>query len=313
LSIRAVADAHVDVLWRMDKEGWSFYGESPLMASYARMRRAGVQTQVFALFSMPDQSADAQLEQVMRCIDLFYHRVVQRGKVRAVSSREQLEQARAAGEIAAVLSLEGGGCLRGQTSILRVLHRLGVCGVGLTWNAANELADGCGEPRDAGLTAAGRDVVRELARLGMWVDIAHLGDQGVRDVLRLTDGPVMASHANARAVYEHRRNLPDPVIRELVHRGGWIGLTFEASFVANASELGVEAVFRHLDHMLDLGAKDCLGFGSDFDGTSHPLPGLADMDDYPAFAESLHQRYGDALARKLLFENFDRFLKRVWS
>ncbi|WP_303798006.1 dipeptidase [Alicyclobacillus macrosporangiidus] len=308
MTANRVADAHVDVLWRMLDEGAAFHGDSELRASYRRLWRGGVCTQVFALYVPPHRQSGTQLEQVLTCIDLFYRGVVRAGQVAPVRSREELRQARERGELAALLSLEGGGCLRGQTALLRVLFDLGVRGVGLTWNDANELADGCREPRGAGLTEAGRQVVREMARLGMWLDLAHLSDAGMSDALALTDGPVMASHANARAVHAHPRNLPDEVIRELIRRRGWIGLVFEASFVAPLERASTEDVFRHLDHILDLGGEDCVGFGSDFDGASHPLPGLADAADYAPFAEQVVARYGRDLGEKILWRNFERFL-----
>lgn len=232
-----VADAHVDVLWRMERERLSFYGEtSSLMAGYQRLLAGGIHTQVFALFTMPTASAGEQAESILRQIDLFYEQIAQSDKVQAVTNQADYLAAQRTGKVAGILSLEGGGCLRGQVELLRAYHRLGVQGLGLTWNLANELADGSLETRGAGLTAQGRRVVEELGRLHMWVDLAHLADAGVRDVFKWSKGPVMASHANARAIHEHPRNLPDDVIRELVQRKGWIGLTFEASFLAPLTE-----------------------------------------------------------------------------
>ncbi|MCL6453412.1 MAG: dipeptidase [Alicyclobacillus sp.] len=309
--MRRIADAHVDVLWRMLERDECFYGDSRLQASYDKLRGSGVATQVFALYVDPTKPPTSQLEDVLRSLDLFYRQVVADGRVRAVRSRAELAQARERGELAAVLSIEGGGCLRGQPALLRVMHDLGVRGMGLTWNYANELADGCREPRGGGLTGAGLAVVEEMGRLGMWIDLAHLADQGVADVFARTDGPVLASHANCRSVHEHPRNLTDDVIRELIARRGWMGMVFEGSFVAQESALSVDAVFKHMDHVLELGGEDILGLGSDFDGTSHAVPGLTDASDYAAFADQLAARYGEGLAEKILFANFERFLSDV--
>jgi len=306
-----IADAHVDVLWKLIRSSESFYGESELQASYDKLAASGVATQVFALFVDPRKPGTSQLEDVLLSVDAFYRRVVAPGKVRAVRTRQELARARQNKELAGVLSIEGGGCLRGQTDLLRVLHDLGAVGMGLTWNYANELADGGLEPRGGGLTGAGRAVVKEMARLGMWVDLAHLADQGVKDVFSLCDGPVMASHANCRSVHVHPRNLTDAVIRELVSRNGWMGLVFEGSFIGPLETLSVAGVFTHLDHILELGGEHVVGFGSDFDGTSHSIPGLTDAADYAAFAGQLAQRYGPALAEKMLFSNFERFLGEV--
>lgn len=253
----------------------------------------------------------AQLAAVLRQIDLFYERISCLDGVQAVTSRQTLASARANNQLAALLSLEGGGCLQGNPAYLRVLYQLGVRGTGLTWNPANELADGCREPRGGGLTAAGMAVVKEMTRLGMWIDLAHLADAGVADILRLTDGPVMASHANARAVHHHPRNLTDDVIREIVKRRGWIGLTFEGAFVDDPAQASIDGVFRHIDHMLELGAEDALGFGSDFDGTANPVPGLSHAGDYAVFSKQLTERYGEAIAQKLTFTNFEAFLQQV--
>lgn len=306
-----IADAHVDVLWRMENERVAFFGESPLQASARKLTAGGVATQVFALYVRPSLSEHAQMESVLRSIDIFYETIVQGKGFAVVRNQAELQQARFHGQLASLLSLEGGGCLRGKPELLRVLHRLGVRGVGLTWNYANALADGCRELRGAGLTDAGRDVVKELQRLGMWIDLSHLADAGVRDVFTLSDGPIMASHSNSRTVHEHPRNLTDEVIREIVRRHGWIGIGFEGSFVAPAGHVSTERVFSHLDHMLELGAEDCIGFGSDFDGANHPVPGLRDAGDYKSFGEQVVERYGDALGGKLLFANFERFLHTV--
>lgn len=307
--VMPVADAHVDVLYRLWREGLDPASEH-LQAAVTRLRRGGVRTQVYALFVFPHLSHGEQLHAVLRQVDLFYSRVCADGQVAPVRSQREWDAARGSGKICGLLSLEGGGCLGGDTGVLRMLHQLGVRGLGLTWNPANDLADGCREPRNAGLTEAGRRIVREMERLGMWIDLAHLGDAGVRDILALTDGPVMASHANARAVHDHPRNLTDDVIREIIRRRGWMGLTFEASFVADPEIAKLDDVFAHLDHLLDLGAEDAVGLGSDFDGTSHPLPGLAAADDYLGFAALVVQRYGETVARKLLHQNLERFLLR---
>ncbi|GLV12437.1 diguanylate cyclase [Alicyclobacillus hesperidum] len=305
-----VADAHVDVLMKLLNPDIRFHSDHPeLAANYASLQQGGVATQVFALFVEPKWDPATQLYAVLREIDAFYEQIASLASIRAIRTREDLRMARQQQQLAALLSLEGAGCLRGSVEVLRILHHLGVRGVGLTWNDANELADGCGELRGGGLTRAGRDVLREMQHLSMWIDLAHLHDAGVRDVLRLTDGPVMASHANARAVHAHRRNLTDDTIREIIRRQGWIGLTFEARFVAEG-QVRIDDVFRHLDHILELGGQHHVGFGSDFDGTSNDIVGLTASRDYAPFAQQVLDRYGRELGSAVLFGNFEAFLQR---
>lgn len=306
-----IADAHVDVLSRMVEEDLTFDDGSRLSAGLPALVAGGVATQVFALFVWPSLSAHDQLEQVLRQVDCFHRQVAAKTAVVAARTWQDVKSAVESGRIAGLLSLEGGGCLRGHPYLLHTLYDLGVRGMGLTWNDANELADGCGEGRGAGLTKAGRDVILEMVRLGMWVDIAHLADQGVHDIFGLTDAPVMASHANVRSVHKHPRNLTDDVIREIIRRNGWIGLTFEASFLGEPGDVTVDDVFRHLDHLLELGAMECVGFGSDFDGTSHAVRGLSSAADYARLSERLVERYGEALAAKLCTLNFERYLQQI--
>jgi membrane dipeptidase len=305
-----IADAHVDVLWRMLRSDASFYGESQLQASYDKLYKSGVATQVFALFVDPADPDTRQLEDVLVSIDKFYRHVVSPGLVHAIRSVDELVAARNEGVMAGLLSIEGGGCLRGKPELLRVMFDLGVRGMGLTWNAPNALADGCMEPRGSGLTGAGREVVAEMARLGMWIDIAHLSDNGVEDVFSLAKGQVMASHANARQVHNHPRNLSDSVIKELVRRRGWMGMVFEPTFVDSGDYVSSTQLFRHMDHILELGGEDILGLGSDFDGTTTPVSGLSDAGDYATFATTVKDRYGATLADKILFQNFEDFLMR---
>lgn len=305
-----IADAHVDVLFKLYYNELQFADDEPrLSANFPSLVSAGVETQVFAAFVDPGADAGSQLHDVLCELDAFYDQIAPLANVRLVKSRADLSAARAHGQLAALLSLEGCGCLRGSVGILRMLHELGVRGAGLTWNPANELADGCGELRGSGLTRAGRAVVREMQRLSMWIDLAHLHDAGVRDILRITDGPLIASHACARAVHHHRRNLTDDVIRELIRRDGWIGITFEASFVGDG-HVTVDDVFSHIDHVIEIGGDKNLGFGSDFDGASNDIVGLTNSQDYLSFAATLVARYGEPTAKRLLFDNFEAFLHR---
>src|SRR5690606_30161839 len=122
--------------------------------------------------------------------------------------------------------------LAGSVEILRIFYRLGVRAVGLTWNYRNELADGQAEAESGGgLTRAGRAVVREMERLGMLIDVSHLSDASFEQVLEVAEGPVFASHSNARRICRHPRNLTDEQIRAIAARGGVIGINFAPQFL----------------------------------------------------------------------------------
>ncbi len=134
------------------------------------------------------------------------------------------------------MTVEGGEPLEGEIRILRVLYRLGVRGLGLTWNNRNELADGVGEDRTGGgLTSLGRQVVQEMNRLGMFVDVSHLSEPGFWNVMELCTAPVIASHSNCSAVWNHPRNLTDRQIKAIAEHGGVIGVNLVPDFVGHPS------------------------------------------------------------------------------
>jgi membrane dipeptidase len=184
--------------------------------------------------------------------------------IRIVHTAAELEQARADGVLGMLPSLEGAGALRGSLGVLRDLYRLGIRSLGLTWNFRNELADGAGESRsNGGLTRFGVDVVRELNRLGMLVDVSHLSDAGTRDVLETSEAPVIASHSNARAVCGHIRNLPDWALEGIARSGGVVGIAFFGSFV-HAEQPTVERTVDHVDHLKRLIGIRHIAIGPDY-------------------------------------------------
>lgn len=303
-----VADAHVDVLMRMDLENHSFHTSASLQAGLHQLESGNVKTQVFAIFVPPNLSPGDQLHSVLRQIDL-YRTEIDGIAVHQVTSQSSLLNARRLDKIAGLLSVEGAACLHADVRVLHVLHTLGVSGIGLTWNGSNDLADGCREWRGAGLTKAGQSLIREMEQLSMWIDIAHLSDAGVFDVLNVSNKMIMASHANCRSIHHHPRNLTDETIHEVILRNGWIGITFEASFVCDGQPQ-IEDIFLHLDHVISLGGENHVGFGSDFDGTSNAIIGLQTASDYAGFSERIMDRYGESLGKRILFQNFEKFLMR---
>jgi membrane dipeptidase len=185
-------------------------------------------------------------------------------QVRIALTAAELERAKADGVLGMLPSLEGAGALRGSLGVLRNLYRLGLRALGITWNYRNELADGAAENGSGGgLTRFGIAVVKELNRLGMLVDVSHLSDAGTRDVLRASDGPVIASHSNARAVTDHVRNLPDWAIEGIAQSGGVVGLASFGDFV-HPTEPTMDRLLAHVDHLRRLVGVESIALGPDF-------------------------------------------------
>jgi len=230
----------------------------------------------------------------------------------AVTSFQDVEHLTKEGKIAALLAIEGGDALGGGIATLRMFYRLGVRCLALTWNHRNQLADGVAEAAtNGGLTAFGQQVVTEMNRLGMLVDVAHLAPAGFWDVLRLSQAPVIVSHANCRALHDHRRNLTDSQIKELAAHGGVMGVTFVPQFLSGG-EADLCHVLDHIDHVCQLVGTDYVGLGSDFDGAKHTAQGLEDVSCYSKITKGLLDRgYASHAVAKILGGNWLRVMQQV--
>lgn len=305
-------DGHADILYRMKYEGLDFHNpESALHLNYDKICKAGIDLQVFALFVGPKYNPAEQLAHIVSMIDMFYNTVCANGQMRPILAKGDLARNVELGVRSGMLLIEGGDCMQSELGILRMLYKLGVRAIGLTWNNGNCIADGVGEQEDRGLTAFGHEVIREMNRLGMVVDVAHLAPKGFWDVMKIAQAPVIASHANAKAIHNHRRNLDDDQLRAVFETGGLVGMTYVPYFVAEGDAVSIDDLMRHIDHLLALGGEDHIGLGSDFDGIDTTMIDLRDGADYPHFQERLFQAYGDTIARKILGGNFKRVLESI--
>ena len=307
------ADLHCDALYKMMMDPrLSFPGtggtdSGGLDVTAERLRAGGVDLQVFAIFL--EEPLSLEPETALKAADLFWENVLSLPGFRLVRTAGDLDEAARAGDIAALLSLEGADCLRGRWWALRLLHRLGLRLLGLTWNHANWAADGVMEPRGGGLTAAGRRLVRECEALGILLDVSHLSERGFWDLADMAARPFFASHANARSVCDHPRNLTDDQIRAVIAAGGVIGVTFVPDFLTDRGGATIDDVIRHVERICELGGADHLGFGSDFDGIDRHVAGLEHPGRYPALAEALLRRYPEDLVWRFLGGNVRRFLR----
>lgn len=326
-----VFDLHCDTLDRI-----AFYGDPSVPGGFAE-HDAGIPAERMA--ALADNDAHISLARTAgyawcQCFAAFVPDVV-RGdaawglfeRVRGVWERElarsgdklaaaramgEVEAAHAAGKTAGLFTVEGASFLEDDGTAegrLDALAAAGVRMVTLTWNGQNAL--GSGNDTSEGLTPFGRNVVRELERRRIAVDVSHLNEAGFRDVCDCAGQPFAASHSNARAVCGHPRNLADWQLRELADRGGIAGLNFCCQFLSDAHDDPTgEDVLRHVDHVLNVAGEGVLALGSDYDGCDVPS-WLDPCDRLRCLRALIVREFGPTVANKLFFENACVFFARI--
>lgn len=240
----------------------------------------------------------------------------------------EIDEARKRGEIAILLSLEGADPLGNDLSLLRIFFELGVRGLGLVWSRRNYAGDGAffssvREGRKGGLTEFGIRLAEEAIRLGMYLDVSHLNDEGLEDLFSMVDIPLMASHSNCRALAPSMRNLRDEQICTLAARGGIMGMNTCSTFVGDPDKktMTEKDLADHVDHIWKLAGKGHVGLGFDFcdEMRDFSKPGPHRNYDcikgYPASvdftAELVERGYADEEIRGILGKNFMDFLKKT--
>jgi membrane dipeptidase len=292
-----------------------------------RLDEGGVGGQFWSVFVPSTLQGDAAVAATLEQVDAV-HRMITRYADRLALARtaDEVEQARESGRIASLLGAEGGHSIGCSLGTLRMLHVLGVRYLTLTHNDNTPWADSAtDEPVVGGLSAFGREVVAEMNRLGMMVDLSHVAATTMRAALEATTAPVIFSHSSALALCDTPRNVPDDVLATLPANGGVCMVTFVPEFVspataawrveaaAAAAEVGVDAkdweafgvfttswqrehpkpdatieqVVAHLDHVREVAGIDHIGIGGDYDGTDTFPVGLEDVSGYPRLVAAL--------------------------
>lgn len=220
-----------------------------------------------------------------------------------------IKRAKEEGRPAVVLAVEHADCVENSLYTLRSLYEVGVRSIGLTHNVSSRAADGCLEAREGvGLTNFGKELVTEMNRLGMVVDLAHVSPGGFYSALETVSKPVIFSHGNARALCEHPRNLDDDQLRALRDNGGVIGLSCVPYFV-DTEKPDFERLLDHFEHVCDVAGVETVALGSDFEGGGTLLK---DATEVPRITEGLLGRgFSESDVRKILGENTMRVLKKV--
>lgn len=304
--LSVIIDTHCDALLKLwEQPNRSFYDSAEIDTNASRLKAGNVQVQLFAIFVEPWIKQEQKFQVVLEQISLFQEKIISPYPfMRHITKWNELDELQD-GEIGAVLTLEGLDPIGDDLTKLSILLQLGVLSVGLTWNQANLCADGVREPRGAGLSLLGKEVVELHNKKQILTDVSHLSIQGFWDVIELADYPI-ASHSNAHKLCAHRRNLLDEQISALVKRDGFIGLVFHPLFLTEKEQATIDDVLRHVEYMCDLGASRHIGFGSDFDGIDVYVDQLKHSGHYGKLVNELEKHYSATVVKGFLGDNFRR-------
>jgi len=358
LARHPVVDGHNDLLWEARTQVGSDFDRldvgghtSSTHTDLPRLAEGGVGAQFWSVYVPTWFAGHAAVTATLEQVDAA-HRLVERyaDRLALATTAADVEAAWRADRIASLLGAEGGHSIGCSLGALRMLHRLGVRYLTLTHNDNVPWADSAtDEPGVGGLSRFGVEVVREMNRLGMMVDLSHVAPTTMSDALDATVAPVVFSHSSARAVVDHPRNVPDDVLERLRDNGGICMVTFVPSFVnaecaqwqlalvAHARERGVAPgtegwtavreewlrdhpqpgatladVVAHCEHVREVAGVDHVGLGGDYDGTESLPTGLQDVTGYPRLLAALADRgwSGDDLSR-LTSRNVLRVMREV--
>ena len=313
-----ICDLHCDTLTALYREGLSLYSNERHF-DIKRQQALGGGLQFMAVY-VPTREFRYRsgLRYTLCLIDKYRRELAELAAAGAdvfpVLSLKDLDEVRRH-KSAALLTIEEGGAIDGPLEALRCLYALGVRAMTLTWSNRNDIADGINEAgTGGGLTKFGREVVAEMNRLGMAVDVSHIAPAGFWDVLETSVKPPLATHSNAKALCAHPRNLDDEQIKALVKAGGLIGITFAGQFLEeDYHNACIASVYKHIAYILDLSGDDRhVGFGSDFDGISHPPSDINGYQDFAPLLDYLSARgLSDATLARITHQNVLAYLAKV--
>jgi len=303
-------DAHCDTIQKLCDTGQDLF-ENNCHLSLKDMEK-NRHIQIFAAFI--DKKTDMRLpfERANQLIDYYYLQLEKYSEhILHCNTLEEIQSAVNDKKTAALLSIEGGEALNGRIENLDYFYKRGVRLITLTWNYENELCGSIGEGRGSGLTEFGKDVVKEMNRTGMVIDVSHISLKGFWDVLETTKKPIVASHSNVFELKSHKRNLNREQIEAIIKNNGCIGINFYNEFLSNG-KCKISDIIKHIEYILSLGGENNIGLGSDFDGMDllpERITGVADIEKLPE--ELLKMGYSEKLVKKIIYENFLRVLNYV--
>lgn len=347
-----IFDAHIDTPRYFLDEGYQLSERhSYYELDLPRLREGRVGAVLFGIYAQPQDFGPHQwLTRALEVLDVLHEEVKRNSKdMEFAYTPDDILRIHTAGKVAALASLEGGHLIADSVRVLRDFHRLGIRYMTLAHFKNNAFADSMtDDSTHNGLSAKGKDLVREMNRIGMMVDVSHISDKAVLDAVAASRSPVIASHSSVKAIAPIPRNMPDEVIRAVAAKGGVICINFHAGYLNEPAHdvyfknrpkrdaeikaagtnwelirriqrryydymprVSVKELLRHIDYVAKLAGPDHVGLGSDFDGISGMVPiGMEDVSKYPVLVKGLMDMgYKDDDIRKIMGLNLVRVMR----
>ena len=296
-----IIDLHCDALYKMYKYDLDFTSSPHLDVNLQKLRAGHVQAQAFAIFVDPDWSKEKKLEAALKQVDYFNKQVIRENVVHIKhwSDFHALQP----GQIGAFLTIEGVDFFAGDIEIWHQFREFGVLVLGLTWNMANEAADGLTSNLGRGVTDFGKEIIRLNNAHKIITDVTHLNEQSFWDVIEYADY-VMATHSNSTTVCNHPRNLTDAQLKAMIYKNAPIHVVYYPEFINHSTTATIADLLRHVDHICAMGGKHLIGLGSDFDGIDYKVLGLEHAGRHQNLINELLKQYSEADVRGFAYENF---------
>ncbi len=304
-----IIDLHCDTISHLCGKGGSLL-ENESQYDIKRALQAHVSLQFFALFTKPAES-NTCLREILKQTDKFWSEINNnRPYLYPATSSNEILNPEHGDKLGCLLHLEGAECIGTDSEILRVLYMCGLRSMGLTWNNRNLLADGGGEGSNAGgLSRKGREIVQEMDQLGIILDLAHISEAAYYEAVELYSRPVFVTHANARSLCPHWRNLSDSQLRTLGDQGGVVGITQVSDFVKENGAT-IDDMLNHIVYIADLIGVEHVALGSDFDGADDMV--LGDVGQYAQLPLLLESKgFTHLEAENILGGNALRVIKQI--
>ena len=302
-----------------------------LMTDIPRLRQGGVGGQFWSVYTPGTMQGQEAVRVTLEQIDIVHRMTRKWGETfQMANTADDVDRAFKNGKIASMIGMEGGHSIDNSLPTLRMFYALGARYMTLTHNVNLRWADAAADkPVAGGLTRFGEEVVREMNRLGMLVDLSHVSADTMEDALRVTEAPVIFSHSSARAICNVPRNVPDNILQLVAKNGGVVMVTFVPGFISQAvadfdakpeaerkgltpPKATLSQVADHIDHIRKVAGIDHIGLGGDFDGITQVVEGLEDVSKYPDLtAELLKRGYKDDDIKKILGLNVLRVMRQA--